>query len=396
MLSKIPSFYLKYFIYKLSFRRNFIALLSIYFLTLPNTTVNQIGIFAGIWYLLSFLFEVPSWYISDMFGHKKILILSKILQIFSVLFYVGAFFVWENYNFYCFILGSISQTLAFAFSSGSSSSYFYELLSRYWKEEEFGKIDGKIGANVSLLSVLFIVILPFFTQIHILLPFIIWTWVDLIGLWALMLLPNISNKQPGHTPHKWIIRIIQDSFKSQTLHVSLFLAIITGFMMGEHAFRTIYLTDLWYPIILIWMVMGLSRIVWFIVWHTIHHLQGKVALRQLFLYELIIFPFFFAMISFFKNPYVVGILFSIIIWYQWWRTPFMHGILFNEYISDKRYKATVLSLKSQVWNIISVLLTFGLWYIMSYSYQLGYMIFSILMFTGLVGAFYFIYKDKSL
>ena len=45
MFQKLNSIQGKFFIYLLSNRRNFIPLLSIYFLTLDNTTANQIGIF---------------------------------------------------------------------------------------------------------------------------------------------------------------------------------------------------------------------------------------------------------------------------------------------------------------------------------------------------------------
>lgn len=38
----------KFFLYLLSQRRNFIPILSIYYLTLPDTTANQIGIFTGL------------------------------------------------------------------------------------------------------------------------------------------------------------------------------------------------------------------------------------------------------------------------------------------------------------------------------------------------------------
>jgi len=38
----------KFFIFSLSQRRNFIPLLSIYFLTLPNTHANQIGLYTGL------------------------------------------------------------------------------------------------------------------------------------------------------------------------------------------------------------------------------------------------------------------------------------------------------------------------------------------------------------
>ena len=78
----------KYFIFQLSQRRNFIPILSIFFLTLPNTTAQQIGIYTGIGYLASFIFEIPSGYFADKFGHKRTLIIAKLLMIFSVLAFI--------------------------------------------------------------------------------------------------------------------------------------------------------------------------------------------------------------------------------------------------------------------------------------------------------------------
>ncbi len=65
MLQKFFTLENKFIFYLLSQRRNFIPILSIYYLTLPDTTANQIGVFTALGYLFSFILEIPSGYISD-------------------------------------------------------------------------------------------------------------------------------------------------------------------------------------------------------------------------------------------------------------------------------------------------------------------------------------------
>jgi len=72
--------------------------------------------------LASFLFEIPSGYFSDRFGHKKTLILSKVFMFLSTLcFLIGHDVVY-------FAIGSIFLSLGFAFTSGTMSAFVHENL----------------------------------------------------------------------------------------------------------------------------------------------------------------------------------------------------------------------------------------------------------------------------
>jgi len=79
---------LKLFIYQISVRRNFFPLMSVYFLMQPNTSLQQVGVFMGIGFILGLFLEVPSGYLADRWGHKNTLILSKIVAITSIGFYI--------------------------------------------------------------------------------------------------------------------------------------------------------------------------------------------------------------------------------------------------------------------------------------------------------------------
>jgi len=120
----------KYFLLILTNRRNYIPILSIYFLSLPSATAKQIGFYTGIGWVIGFLLEIPSGYISDRFGHKNTLILAKCFMLISTLFFVF------SSSLIHFILGSSFIALGFAFTSGTASAFLHNTLVGLKKRRE--------------------------------------------------------------------------------------------------------------------------------------------------------------------------------------------------------------------------------------------------------------------
>ncbi len=71
-----------------------------------------------------------------------------------------------------------------AFMSGTGSSFLRDTLTALGRKTEYKKVSSAMRANVSLLSVIFIVGLPFLTQYDIRLPLAIGLAFDVIGLIA--------------------------------------------------------------------------------------------------------------------------------------------------------------------------------------------------------------------
>lgn len=393
MLQTLFSLESRFAVYLFSQRRNFIPLLSIYFLTLSDTNAQQIWVFMWLGFLASFLLEIPSAYFADRFWHKRTLILSKVFQGLSLLFFIWAAFIDTPQNYYIFILWSITQAFGFSFFSGTTSAYFHEILETQWKGKDFWKIMAKLRWKVSLVCAFVIILLPFLTTIDILVPLIISFWVDVIWIFFLLSLPDVKTHHEVKKS-KNILEIIKEAKVSKALHVSIYVWVIIWFLMWENAYRTVYLESLWYPIILIGMVMWLSRVVWFLVWHYAHYIEKLLTMRQLFLFEIILFPIFIIFISYFDNPYIVWLLLSTIIGYQHGRKAIIQWFIINHYITDKRYKATVLSLESFINSLTSTLVSFFIWFIMMYSYKLWYIVLSLSLFFILVICFYYIFRGE--
>ena len=194
----------KLFLYQLTQRRYYIPILSIYFLTLPDATAKQIGLWAGIGFLAEFLFEIPSGYISDRIGHKETLILSKIFMLLATFFFVIA-----NSLIY-FILAAVFTSLSYASQSGTRTAFLHETLICLNKENEFVRISTKIAANAALFSIIFMILIPYFVNINILLPLIISLIIDIFGLIIVISLinPKFNKKIPNK---KTIFKILEET-----------------------------------------------------------------------------------------------------------------------------------------------------------------------------------------
>lgn len=380
----------KYFLVLFTARRNFIPILSIYFLTIPNSTAQQIGMYTAAGYVIGMIFQIPAWYRWDKRWNKKTLVISKICLVLSSL----AFVLWYNFRF--FLIGSVLNTLWWdAFSSGNTSAFLHDTLSCIGKWDKFKKISSSIRWRVSFLSVFFIIALPFFTTISMNFPFKIGLGIDIIGLIiAFSLFPVRS---PKHQEQKISIRNIVTTIKKTRntwfYSLAIFSAIIWAFLMADGAYRTPYLQSLWYPIAWIGLVMWWSRLVRFIIWQYAHKIEKIIPLQKLMIVETIIFAWYYMLASYIHNPYVVWGIFSLVIWYFRWRSDIYVDHLIK-LLPEKQYKSTMLSLQSLISGFIKSLIVFFIWFIMTDSYKLWFLILWILLFV-MLSITYMLFKKET-
>lgn len=379
----------KYFIVLFTARRNFIPILSIYYLSLPNTQAQEIWFYTAVWYAFSLLFQIPAWIIWDKLWNRTTIIISKICLLLSSVMYV----VWDN--FYYFVVWSTLMSLwADAFSTWNNSAFLHDTLTNLNKEHKFKKISSSIKGRVSFLSIFFIVSLPFLTTISLVLPFKIWLLIDVVWLFiAFSLFPARwhSEKHEAIT-FKNLKNTIKESKWSWLFSVILFSSIIWSFLMVDSSFRWPYLKSLWYPIIYIWFVMGLSRFVRFLVWKYAHRIEDFIPFKKLMILETFLFSFYYITASYIDNPYIVWVLFSLVIWYFWWRSDIYTDHIIN-LIPWKKYKSTILSIKWQISWIIQIILMVLIWFVMNISYKQWFLVMWISLFIFLILIYIFFIRN---
>ncbi|HIJ10461.1 TPA: MFS transporter [Candidatus Woesearchaeota archaeon] len=369
----------KYLLYEISHRRHFIPILAIYFLTLPNTTAHQIGIYAGLGYLASFLFEIPSGYIADRIGHKKTLVIEKILMTLGLVAFVLA------NSLPLFIVGSVLMSVGFSFHSGTGSAFMHNTLTALRREKEYTKVMSKLLANVSIVSAILVALLPFTTTISIKIPLIINIVFDIMGLFVVLSLTP-PPQQFAAAPEKFsnLIKTIHRAAKPGFYMIAIFIGILGGYMFGVGPFRVPYLEVLGLPIIYVGLVMSLSRVFWFLIGHNAHVLEEKIGVKRLLQWDVIIFPSLFLLTTLFTNPYIVGTIFALITGYFWGRRQIIINHFFASCITDARYKATMVSVANQIQTIFQFVVAFSIGYVMNVSYRLGFMVTAGSLFVVLL------------
>ncbi len=380
----------KYFIILFTGRRNFIPILSIYYLSLPDTKAQEIGFYTAAGYAISLIFQIPAGIIGDRLGNRTTIVIAKIcLLLSSMMFVIG-------YNFWFFLMGSLLMSLGMdAFSTGNTSAFLHDTLTNLKIEDKFKKISSSIRGWVSFLSIFFIVALPFFTEISLKFPFKIGLAIDILWLIvAFTLFPARGNAEKHEKiTFSNLKATLKEAKWSGLLSIMVFSAIIAAFLMVDGSFRSPYLTSLGYPIIYIGFVMGLSRLVWFLVGRYAHKIENILPFKKLILAEVFLFSLYYMSASFISNPYLVWIIFSLVTGYFWWRSEIYTDHIIN-LIPGKKYKSTILSIKWQIGGIIQVIMMVTIGIIMNDSYKLWFFIMGITLFVSLMTTYLFFIRKN--
>lgn len=174
--SKLESNIWKYTVLLVANKRIYAAILTAYYLTIPDVTAQTIGVILLIGNLAGFVFEIPSGYVSDKLGHKQAIVISRLLFVASTLFFLFA----DSTNY--LILGSVFLSLGLAFLSGTGSAFMHETLSALNRENDYTKVMGKASSIGFAVPIIFTVIVPFLVSINYQAPFALALVIDLVGL----------------------------------------------------------------------------------------------------------------------------------------------------------------------------------------------------------------------
>ena len=377
----------KLFIAEVTQREYYFPVLAIYFLTLPDANAQQIGLWAGIGYLAEFLFEIPSGYISDRIGHKKMLVAAKLFMVLGVLSFI------HGGSLIYFILGAIFTSFSFAARSGTKTAFLHETLVSLKREKTFVKINTKIAAYTALTSAVLMVTIPLSAEISIRMPLFIGLVLDLIGLLAVVLLTNPAIVEKI-APKKSILRVLNELRGSGYFPIIIFTSVISGFGIAKMNYVFPYVETLGFPIKWLGVIVGFRLLAQFLVANNLGRFEHRINVKKIFLFDIFIFTLVFVLIAALNDFYLIVLILIIIGGYQVGRRAFVEGYLTKNYIPDKRYIATVLSFKEQSSMIVTSLTVFGIGYVMNYSYKAGFYTMGVVLFLILFSVFMFVENKK--
>ncbi len=384
----------KLFIYFIANRRITQPVSALYFLSFPSNTVAQVGVFYAIGKIAGFLFELPSGYFSDKFGHKKTLILARILILAgTITFLIGG-------PLYIFAIGAILMSMGYAFTSGTLNAFIHETLLEAGEDKNFSKIIGKLKSKTLIVSFLILMTISYLFTINIRLPLLVATIMDILGLWSAIALiePKKVHVDVEEIKKENFVSVMKSGWKLRVFPISLLIAVMGSFIMSIGILRAPYYEFVGINIAHIGFWYAGGQLLSALLYRYVYKIKEIFSAKKYFLFELVFFSINFCLLGLVNNKYLIAFIFSFATSIFWsMRSLTTHYQL--EYIKNSKFKATLLSVNGLFESLFLVVFNFIIGYLVGlYSYKLGYLYFGIMSFV-ILSILYIIFlkfgqKDK--
>lgn len=378
----------KYALILIANKRIFVAILSIYYLTIPDVTAQTIGLLFLISNAAGFLFEIPSGYLSDKIGHKQALVIARMSMLVSTAFFLFA----SDVAFLA--LGGVFLAISNAFQSGTGSAFMHETLRGLKREDDYTEIMGKIGSIGFAVPIVFMMTIPFLTSVSYKLPFIISLVTDAIGLFAALSLvaPKVSPEHIEEIEATNFRQVLQEGHRLHFFVFSLFSGIVSGVLFATSGFRAPYQEMLGIPVIWFGVLFGLGRMGASLMLAYSGGMKKRINVFSFYRLEILLYGGLIMLLGIFPAPWLVAGAFIIINAFNWGLSRIDEGYQMD-IIKESKFKATLLSVGSQMELMIGALVSFGLGFAIQHlSYQYGFFSLGIVFFAVLTPLYIFIVR----
>lgn len=390
MEKRLQSNIWKYALFLIANKRIFVAILSAYYLTIPDVNAAGVGIILLAGSLAAFIFEIPSGYVSDKIGHKQALVISRLFFLLSTILFLVA------NNIVLLILGGIALSTGSAFHSGTGSAFMHETLRGLKREKDYASVMGKLSSIGFAVPIVFMVLIPFLVSISFRLPFAIALVVDLVGLFAALSLvvppvPQEEVKEIGVTNFR---QVLQEGYRLNFFTFALFSGIISGVLFGVGGFRAPYQTFLEVPIIWFGVFFGIGRALASLLLAASGKIKSITTIYSLYKFQLILYAVFILLLATISTWWIVVVAFLVINAFQWGLSRVDNSYMMD-IISPSKFKATLLSTRSQIGHIAGGVSSFGIGFAVErFSYQSGFLYLGIIFLAVLIPLYLYIIKQR--
>jgi len=371
-------------------KRVYGAILSVYYLTIAKVEDFHIGWILLFGCIASFLFEIPSGYLSDKIGHKKTIVLSRVFFIISTLNYLLAD------NLMMLILGSVFFSLGVACMSGTSTAFIYDTLTVLKREKEYSKVMGKISAIGYAVPTLFMISSSFLASYDYRYIFMVSLVLDIIGLILSISLTQVKQSQEDKDQIKEtkLKDVFAESFALGFIPFALLGSFMGGILIGIRGYVDPFQQISGADIALFGVFLGLSRLLSSVLSLYSDQIKQFFSIYSFHFTRVVIFSGLFIALGFVESwQAVVFIMIMINTINLGLHQVNNHYDL--EIIGSSKFKATIMSIKGQAHQFFLAITTMSLGYMVTYySYNQSFMFLGCVFFVICCLCFVYILKSS--
>jgi MFS family permease len=292
----------------------------------------------AVWYVSTLVFEVPTGVVTDRYGKKVSLLVAAALQSFSL------FILAIAKTFLLMIISYVLWGLASSFETGTTDAFVYDSLKQINREEDYGRVRGRITTLTLLAAALGSVLAGYLAGIRLALPIILTASIALLLCPIILFFrePAVSDvREPSHLLH------IRESIRYVSYHrlvalLIVYSSILATAVWGLHDFYQPLLRSFGIPVErigLLYLLFRLSGMVGARLSDPVYKVMGSFSI---YLIPLCFVAAVFCM-GFLITPWVIVCVF-VIYFTEGFYYPIANTLLNKNLPSGKR--ATIISIGS--------------------------------------------------
>ena len=155
------------------------------YLGIKGMSLVEIGLLESIFHIASFVFEVPTGALADIFGRKVSLVLGRIASI------VSAVLMIYSSSFWGFAVSFVFSGLSYTLNSGAAESLVYDSIKQLDREGEYKKLSGKINFLIEISMATSVILGGWLSDISYIYAYIAMIIVDIFTI-----IPAIEFEEP--------------------------------------------------------------------------------------------------------------------------------------------------------------------------------------------------------
>lgn len=245
--------------------------------------LGQVVYLSLIWTITIFAFDIPSSFLADRFGRKRIILLGLFLtSISTFLLFFGSGFLYISFVYAISAIG-------YSFYTGTDQAILYDSLKELGEEKNISKVSGKYFSAQSLPKIIVPLIGSFIAKDLLGWQFMVLIVIDFVGtLIAVIVATQLTEPKNGDVPTQKI-NLLREGFnliKSDKILLKLALNKIIVFQASFVYWRIyqVFLKGAGMPIIYLGLIYTVFQGIQFLIlWNTekVQNFLGKVNFANL-------------------------------------------------------------------------------------------------------------------
>jgi hypothetical protein len=306
-----------------------------------------------------------------------------------------SFFLFAGDLFYL-ILGAVFLAVSQSFLSGTGSAFMHETLRGLNREGEYTAVMGKVSSVGFAVPVILASLTPFLVAVSYKAPFVLALVFDAVGLVIALLLvrPHVAQEEIEEIGATNFKGVLNEGYNLGYLKHAIFIGIISGFTFSVSYFRDVYQAFLEFPVIYFGILFGIGRLLASLMLAYSGKIKGLFTLLSLYRFKLFLYASILLILAISSNVWVVISVFIILNAFKWGLSQVTRGFML-EIISKSKFKATLLSVSSQVTLLFSSILSFGLGIIIEqFSFKFGFLWLGITFLVITIPFYLYIHRHE--